>query len=73
MKSENVTVGNIRKIVTDGWHAQAVLDIDSDTDLPGNVNATLAQTSLFGSQYIELHVPDGQQPRGDSATAPTWA
>ncbi|OZC29212.1 MCE family protein [Gordonia polyisoprenivorans] len=64
VKSENVTVGNIRKIVTDGWHAQAVLDIDSDTDLPGNVNATLAQTSLFGSQYIELHVPDGQQPEG---------
>lgn len=64
VKSDNVTVGNIRKIETSGWHAQAILDIDSDTKIAANVHAKLAQTSLFGSQYIELQLPDGQQPQG---------
>lgn len=64
VKAGNVTVGNIRKVETNGWHARALLDIDSDKQIPANVHAALAQTSLFGSQYIELAVPEGEGPQG---------
>lgn len=64
VKAGNVTVGNIRKVETNGWHARAQLDIDSDKQIPANVHAALAQTSLFGSQYIELAVPEGEGPQG---------
>ncbi|WP_281168899.1 MCE family protein [Gordonia aichiensis] len=64
VKVDNVTVGNIRSITVDGWHAKLVLELDKDKNIPANVNAALAQTSLFGSQYIELSVPKGQEPKG---------
>ena len=64
VKAGNVTVGNIRRVQTNGWHAQALLDIDSDKQIPANVHAAIAQTSLFGSQYIELSVPAGEGPAG---------
>ncbi len=64
VKFENVTVGNIRSITRDGWIAKAVLEIDGNSQVPANVGASLAQTSLFGSQYIELVVPGHQPARG---------
>lgn len=64
VKFENVTVGNIRSITRDGWIAKAVLEIDGNSQVPANVGASLAQTSLFGSQYIELVVPRDQPARG---------
>ncbi|MDF3284152.1 MULTISPECIES: MCE family protein [unclassified Gordonia (in: high G+C Gram-positive bacteria)] len=64
VKAGNVTVGNIRKVETNGWQARLLLDINSDQQIAGNVRATLAQTSLFGSQYIELAVPAGAAPTG---------
>lgn len=64
VKFENVTVGNIRSIARDGWMARAVLEIDDNSQVPANVDASLAQTSLFGSQYIELVLPPGETRRG---------
>ncbi len=65
VKFENVTVGNIRSITRDGWNARAVLEIGDKPQVPANVGASLAQTSLFGSQYIELVVPRDQPARGE--------
>ncbi|WP_055474522.1 MCE family protein [Gordonia sp. HS-NH1] len=64
VKFENVTVGNIRSLTRDGWSARAVLEIDDNSQIPANVGANLVQTSLFGSQYIELVVPRDQPARG---------
>lgn len=64
VKSGNVTVGSIRRIETDGWHAKATLEVNSNTDIPANVEARLAQTGLFGSQYVELELPEGRKPLG---------
>lgn len=64
VKFDNATVGNIRSISLNGWIAQAVLEIDDDAHVPANVDASLAQTSLFGSQYVELVLPQDQPGRG---------
>ncbi|WP_280265169.1 MCE family protein [Nocardia wallacei] len=64
VKAENAVIGNIARITSRGWTASLRLDIDADAHLPANVTARLAQTSVLGSQYLELSVPPGQQPTG---------
>ncbi|MBS4102990.1 MCE family protein [Tsukamurella paurometabola] len=64
VKAGNVTIGNVSRIKTDGWKARVSLDLNHKDEVPGNVQAKLGQTSLLGSQYIELSVPDGQRPNG---------
>lgn len=64
VKANDATVGNIRSIKTDSWRARLTLDLNSGDPIPGNVHAKLSQTSLFGSQFIELSVPDGVAPEG---------
>lgn len=64
VKANDATVGNIRSIKSDGWQARLTLDLNSSDSLPGNVHAKLSQTSLFGSQFIDLSVPDGVAPEG---------
>jgi phospholipid/cholesterol/gamma-HCH transport system substrate-binding protein len=67
VKANNVTVGNIRKIENDGWHAKLTLAIVDDAVLPANIGAKLSQTSVLGSQYVELSVPPNEQPTGKLA------
>lgn len=67
VKAENITIGNVAKIRTEGWRARVVLDLNEKNPVPANVQAKLAQTSLLGSQYIELRVPDGQKSTGKLA------
>ncbi|MCU1643020.1 MAG: mce4E [Nocardia sp.] len=64
VKANNVTVGNIQRIENDGWHAKLTLAIVDDVVLPGNIGAKLSQTSVLGSQYIELSVPPTEKPTG---------
>ncbi|OMQ25290.1 MULTISPECIES: MCE family protein [Rhodococcus] len=64
VKAGNVVVGNIGGIASRNWTAVLTLDIDSDVELPSNVNAKLAQTSVLGSQYLELTSPVDEQPSG---------
>ncbi|WP_040795753.1 MCE family protein [Nocardia higoensis] len=64
VKAGNVTVGNIDRIENDGWHARVALTLDSEAELPANVAARLAQTSVLGAQYIELAVPPDEEPIG---------
>ncbi|PYE12361.1 phospholipid/cholesterol/gamma-HCH transport system substrate-binding protein [Williamsia limnetica] len=64
VKANNATVGNISSIKTDGWQARITLDLNADDPIPANVSAKLSQTSLFGSQFIDLTVPEGQAPQG---------
>jgi phospholipid/cholesterol/gamma-HCH transport system substrate-binding protein len=62
---EDVTVGSVSGIEAvqrdDGSFFAAVkLSLDKDVDMPANSTATVAQTSLLGSQHIELARPVGE-------------
>jgi phospholipid/cholesterol/gamma-HCH transport system substrate-binding protein len=60
----DVTVGNVTKIERQGWHALVTMRLNGDVDLPGNATAKLGQTSLLGSQHIELAPPTDAPPQG---------
>jgi phospholipid/cholesterol/gamma-HCH transport system substrate-binding protein len=60
----DVTVGNVTKIQRQGWHALVTMRLNSDVQLPANATAKLGQTSLLGSQHIELAPPADTPPQG---------
>ena len=66
---DDVTVGSVSGIEavqrSDGSFFAAVkLSLNSDVDLPTNSTATVAQTSLLGSQHVELARPVDQAGQG---------
>lgn len=63
----DVTVGSVSKIETEGWHAKLTVALDPGVDLPGNAVATIGQTSLLGSQHVELAPPTDLPPQGHLA------
>jgi phospholipid/cholesterol/gamma-HCH transport system substrate-binding protein len=59
---DDVTVGSVSGIEAvqnlDGtFYAAVQLSLDGDVDLPANSTATVAQTSLLGSQHVQLAPP----------------
>lgn len=60
----DVTVGTVTNIERQGWHALVTMSLSGDVDLPANSTAKLGQTSLLGSQHIELAPPTGMAPQG---------
>lgn len=65
----DVTVGSVSGISAvqrpDGqFYAAVQLSLEPQVDLPANAAARVAQTSLLGSQHVELLAPDGPaEPR----------
>lgn len=62
---DDVTVGSVSGIEAvqrpDGTFFAAVkLSLDGDVKLPANSTATVAQTSLLGSQHVQLTAPEGK-------------
>ncbi len=53
----DVNVGSVREIKLENWVATLTLDMDSHVQLPRNATARVGQTSLLGSQHIELAPP----------------
>jgi phospholipid/cholesterol/gamma-HCH transport system substrate-binding protein len=53
----DVFVGSIRDIQLKNWVATLTLGIDKSVKLPKNAIAKIGQTSLLGSQHIELAAP----------------
>ena len=64
VRVNDVTVGNVTKIESQGWHALLTMTIDRDVNLPANATATLGQTSVLGSLHVELAAPRGVAPQG---------
>lgn len=65
----DVFVGTVRKIELKNWVATLTLDVDSSVKLPANTHAAVGQTSLLGSQHVELNAPpdpSGQLKSGDT-------
>ncbi|MGV0790291.1 MCE family protein [Mycolicibacterium sp. XJ1819] len=66
---DDVTVGSVSGIDAvqraDGtFYAAVQLSLDSEVKLPANATAKVAQTSLLGSQHIELAEPVGERAVG---------
>jgi phospholipid/cholesterol/gamma-HCH transport system substrate-binding protein len=59
----DVFVGSIRKIELKNWVATLTLGIAKNVKLPKNATAKIGQTSLLGSQHIELAPPADPSPQ----------
>lgn len=53
----DVFVGSVKSIELKNWVATLTLDIQPDVKLPANALAKIGQTSLLGSQHVELEAP----------------
>ncbi|WP_309240860.1 MCE family protein [Nocardia sp. BSTN01] len=60
----DVNVGTITRIDREDWHAVVTVRLDGDVRLPENATAKIGQTSLLGSQHIELAPPVNEPPTG---------
>ena len=58
----NVEVGTVRGIEVKNWVAILTLGLKPDVKLPANATAKIGQTSLLGSQHVELAAPDNPSP-----------
>jgi phospholipid/cholesterol/gamma-HCH transport system substrate-binding protein len=66
---DDVTVGSVSGVEAvqraDGtFYAAVKVSLERDIKLPANATATVGQTSLLGSQHIELSAPVGEPPVG---------
>ncbi|HEY1441069.1 MAG TPA: MlaD family protein, partial [Mycobacterium sp.] len=53
----DVWVGTVRDIRLKNWIATLTLDLDPSVKLPANATAKIGQTSLLGTQHVELAAP----------------
>src|SRR5882757_4992230 len=53
----DVFVGSVRAIELKNWVATLTLDVQPDLKLPSNTLAKVGQTSLLGSQHVQLDPP----------------
>ena len=58
----DVFVGTVRAIELKNWVATVTLRLDKNIKLPKNATAKIGQTSLLGSQHIELAAPPNPSP-----------
>ncbi|RDI47266.1 MCE family protein [Nocardia mexicana] len=64
VKVDDVTVGTVTGIDVENWHALVTVSLDKGVQLPGNAVARIGQTSLLGSNHVELAAPEGVAPQG---------
>jgi phospholipid/cholesterol/gamma-HCH transport system substrate-binding protein len=60
----DVNVGTVTEIERQGWNALVTIALNEDVVLPANATAKIGQTSLLGSQHIELSAPANKPPEG---------
>lgn len=68
----DVEVGSIRKIELKNWVATLTLGLKKDVKLPKNSELKIGQTSLLGSQHVELIAPENpsKEPLRNGDTIP---
>jgi phospholipid/cholesterol/gamma-HCH transport system substrate-binding protein len=59
----DVVIGSIRSIQLKNWIATLTLGVDKSVKLPKNAIAKIGQTSLLGSQHVELAPPPNPSPQ----------
>jgi phospholipid/cholesterol/gamma-HCH transport system substrate-binding protein len=68
VKVNDVSVGQVKDITLDGYHAEVTLELRDDTKLPDNAIAEIRQTSLLGEKFVSLSAPPtgaSDEPLGD--------
>jgi len=63
VRAADVWVGTVRDIKLKNWIATLTLDVDAAVKLPANATAKIGQTSLLGTQHVELAAPPNPSPR----------
>jgi phospholipid/cholesterol/gamma-HCH transport system substrate-binding protein len=58
----DVNVGTVSAIQLRNWIPTLTLDVDPSVKLPKNATAKIGQTSLLGSQHVELAAPPNPSP-----------
>jgi phospholipid/cholesterol/gamma-HCH transport system substrate-binding protein len=58
VKVNDVSVGQVKSIELEGYHADVVLELRNDTKLPENTVAEIRQTSLLGEKFVSLSAPE---------------
>ncbi|MBU3061141.1 MCE family protein [Nocardia sp. NEAU-G5] len=61
---DDVTVGTVTSIEVQDWHALVTVSLDKGVQLPENTVASVGQTSLLGSNHVELAAPTDAPPQG---------
>ncbi|MBL1077513.1 MCE family protein [Nocardia sp. 2] len=64
VKVNDVSVGTVRKIEVEDWHALVTVSLEKGVELPANAVARVGQTSLLGSNHLELDAPEGEPAQG---------
>jgi phospholipid/cholesterol/gamma-HCH transport system substrate-binding protein len=59
----DVYVGTVRAIMIDNWVATLRITLDPTVKLPANATAKIGQTSLLGTQHVELAAPPNPSAR----------
>ncbi len=67
VKVNDVTVGSVRRIEFDNWHARLTVGLEPDIRLPANTRARIGQKSLLGAEYLELAPPTDEPASGTLA------
>ncbi|WP_435874636.1 MCE family protein [Nocardia vinacea] len=65
VRVNDVTVGTVSKIEVEGWHALVTVSLNNDVKLPANATARIGQTSLLGSNHLELAAPKDVPAQGE--------
>ncbi|WP_109525196.1 MULTISPECIES: MCE family protein [Nocardia] len=65
VRVDDVTVGTVTGIEVQDWHALVTVALDRDVRLPANAVAKIGQTSLLGSNHVELGPPEDAAPVGE--------
>lgn len=58
----DVFVGQVQQIAIKDWVATLTVELQSGVQLPRNATAKIGQTSLLGSQHLELALPSDPSP-----------
>ena len=59
----DVYVGRVRSIELKNWIATLTLDLEPSVKLPQNALAKIGQTTLLGSQHVQLDLPPDPSPQ----------
>ncbi|HEX9833769.1 MAG TPA: MCE family protein [Mycobacterium sp.] len=60
----DVTVGSVKSVERQGWHALVTMRLNDNVELPENATVAIGQTSLLGTLHVELAAPTDVPPVG---------
>ncbi|MEH6382036.1 MAG: MlaD family protein, partial [Dietzia cercidiphylli] len=64
VRVNDVNVGSITDMRVEDYTAIVTVSLNEDVRLPANAHAKIGQTSLLGSQHLEIFPPPDGEPEG---------